>query len=46
MGFDLEHQITRLRKGKKLEEGEVALVLKTICEGVRTYDQVVEVTIV
>jgi hypothetical protein len=44
-GFDLEHQILRLRNGKGVPEGEVALIIKTICENVKTYDQVVEVTI-
>jgi len=42
-GFDLEHQILRLRNGRNVSDGEVALILKTICENVRSYDQVVEV---
>lgn len=41
-GFDLEHQILRLRNGKSVPDGEVALILKTLCENVRSYDQVVE----
>jgi hypothetical protein len=43
-GFDVEHQILRLRNGRNVPDGEVALILKTICENVRSYDQVVEVS--
>lgn len=42
-GFDLDHQVLRLRNGRSISDSEVGLILKTICENVQNYDQVVEV---
>lgn len=44
-GFDLEHQILRLRNGRNVPDNEVAMIIKTICETVKSYDQVVEVLV-
>ncbi|CCA78058.1 hypothetical protein PIIN_01734 [Serendipita indica DSM 11827] len=44
-GFDLEHQVVRLRNGKNVPEGEVALILETMCKSIKNYDQVVEMLV-
>ena len=44
-GFDLAHQVWRLRHAKQMSDREVELVLRTIMEHVQTYEQVVEVTL-
>lgn len=42
-GFDLSHQLCRLRLTKNLPDSEVELIVRTIAENVRSYEQVVEV---
>jgi hypothetical protein len=42
-GFDLAHQVWRLRHSKNMSDREVELVMRTIMEHVQTYEQVVEV---
>lgn len=42
-GFDLLHQLTRLRIVKNLSDSEVELIVRTLADNVRTYEQVVEV---
>jgi len=42
--FDLEHQVARLRTAKNMSEGEAGAIFAALAEGVRTYDQVVEVS--
>ncbi|KAI6124424.1 docking domain of Afi1 for Arf3 in vesicle trafficking-domain-containing protein [Pisolithus croceorrhizus] len=41
-GFDLTHQLSRLRFGKNLPDVEVELIMRKIAENVRSYEQVVE----
>lgn len=43
-GFDLQHQIARLRIGKNMSDGEAGAIFAALAEGVRSYDQVVEVS--
>ncbi len=42
-GFDVVHQLWRLRNTKSMSEAEVELIMRTMAENVQTYDQVVEV---
>ena len=42
-GFDLTHQLVRLKTVKNLHDAEVELIMRTLVENVQTYDQVVEV---
>ena len=41
--FDLLHQLYRLRQSKDMTDAEVELIVRTIMENVRSYDQIVEV---
>ncbi|TFY76670.1 hypothetical protein EWM64_g7339, partial [Hericium alpestre] len=41
-GFDVVHQLWRLRNAKSMSEAEVELIMRTMAENVQTYDQVVE----
>ncbi|KAI0366822.1 spindle pole body interacting protein [Pilatotrama ljubarskyi] len=41
-GFDLPHQISRLRFAKNMPDGEAELIFRTIAENLHTYDQVTE----
>ncbi|KAI6040901.1 docking domain of Afi1 for Arf3 in vesicle trafficking-domain-containing protein [Pisolithus marmoratus] len=41
-GFDLTHQLSRLRFGRNLPDVEVELIMRKIAENVRSYEQVVE----
>lgn len=41
-GFDVLHQIWRFRLAKNMSDSEVDLIMRTLVENVRTYDQVVE----
>jgi len=41
-GFDLAHQLWRLRHAKNMSDAEADLVMRTIADSVQTYDQVVE----
>ncbi|KAJ7122034.1 stabilization of polarity axis-domain-containing protein [Mycena crocata] len=41
-GFDVAHQLFRLRNAKSMSEGEVTTITRTLAENVKTYDQVVE----
>lgn len=41
-GFDVSHQLWRLRHAKKMSDGEVELIMRTLAENVQTYDQVTE----
>ncbi|KAI0034716.1 spindle pole body interacting protein [Vararia minispora EC-137] len=41
-GFDLAHQIWRFRFAKNLSDTEVELIMRTLLDNVRSYDQVVE----
>lgn len=42
-GFDLSHQLFRLKSGKNMSDAEAELIMRTFVEAVQTYDQVVEV---
>ncbi len=42
--FDLQHQIARLRIGKNMSDGEAGAIFSALADGVRSYDQVVEVS--
>lgn len=42
-GFDLLHQLSRLRLVKNLSDTEAELIVRTISENVRSYEQVIEV---
>ncbi|KAJ6546440.1 mesa protein [Mycena vulgaris] len=41
-GFDVAHQLFRLRNAKSMSEAEVSAIMRTLAENVKTYDQVVE----
>ncbi|KAJ6594580.1 stabilization of polarity axis-domain-containing protein [Mycena capillaripes] len=41
-GFDVSHQLFRLRNAKAMSDGEVSTIMRTLAENVKTYDQVVE----
>lgn len=41
-GFDLTHQLSRLRFGKNLPDVEVESIMRKIAENVRSYEQVIE----
>ncbi|KAG6377424.1 docking domain of Afi1 for Arf3 in vesicle trafficking-domain-containing protein [Boletus reticuloceps] len=41
-GFDLVHQLSRLRLAKNIPDSEAELIVRTISENVRSYEQVVE----
>ena len=43
-GFDVVHQLFRLRYAKNMPDAEALAIAKTLAEGVKTYDQVVEVS--
>ena len=42
-GFDVVHQLWRLRHAKRMSDGEAELIMRTLSENVQTYDQVTEV---
>ena len=42
-GFDLAHQLSRLRYAKMISDGEAELIFRSISESVHTYEQVTEV---
>ena len=42
-GFDVLHQLMRLRFSKNISDAEVELIMRTIAENVKTYEQVIEV---
>jgi len=41
-GFDVAHQLFRLRNAKTMTDTEVSAIMRTLAENVKTYDQVVE----
>ncbi|KAI9509047.1 spindle pole body interacting protein [Russula earlei] len=41
-GFDVNHQLWRLRNVKHVQDAEVELIMRTLVDAVRSYDQVVE----
>ncbi|KAG6831578.1 hypothetical protein H0H87_004797 [Tephrocybe sp. NHM501043] len=41
-GFDVLHQLIRLRRGKTLTDGEALLIMRTLADHVKSYEQVVE----
>ncbi|KAI0642652.1 spindle pole body interacting protein [Trametes meyenii] len=41
-GFDLPHQLSRLRFAKSMSDGEAELIFRAISENLQTYDQVTE----
>ncbi|KAG2136725.1 docking domain of Afi1 for Arf3 in vesicle trafficking-domain-containing protein [Suillus clintonianus] len=41
-GFDLSHQLSKLRLVKNLPDAEVELIVRSIADSLRTYEQVVE----
>ncbi|KAG2154286.1 docking domain of Afi1 for Arf3 in vesicle trafficking-domain-containing protein [Suillus bovinus] len=41
-GFDLSHQLLRLRLVKNLPDAEVELIVRSIADNLRTYEQMVE----
>lgn len=42
-GFDLAHQLWRMRHGKNMPDAEVELIMRTLVDSVQTYEQIVEV---
>ena len=44
-GFDVLHQLFRLRYAKKMPDSEVSLIMRSLANHVKSYDQVVEVSI-
>ena len=42
-GFDIHHQLYRLRNVKYMQDAEVELIMRTLVNSVQTYDEVVEV---
>ena len=43
-GFDVVHQLWRLRHAKKISDGEAELIMRTIASNLQTYDQVTQVS--
>jgi len=43
-GFDVLHQLGRLRFGKNVPDAEMELIVRTIAENVKSYEQVIEVS--
>ncbi|PCH35230.1 spindle pole body interacting protein [Wolfiporia cocos MD-104 SS10] len=41
-GFDVLHQLWRLRHAKKMPDGEAELIMHTLAENVQTYEQVTQ----
>ncbi|CAK5265904.1 unnamed protein product [Mycena citricolor] len=41
-GFDVSHQLFRIRHAKNMSDAEITTIMKTLAESVKTYDQVVE----
>ncbi|KAJ7571850.1 docking domain of Afi1 for Arf3 in vesicle trafficking-domain-containing protein [Mycena floridula] len=41
-GFDVLHQLFRLRHAKKLPDLEVHAIMRTLADNIKTYDQIVE----
>lgn len=41
-GFDIHHQLYRLRNVKYMQDAEVELIMRTLVNSVQTYDEVVE----
>ncbi|KAI0266905.1 spindle pole body interacting protein [Russula aff. rugulosa BPL654] len=41
-GFDIHHQLWRLRNVKYMQDAEVELIMRTLVNSVQTYDEVVE----
>jgi len=41
-GFDVLHQLFRLRYTKNITEAETLAIMRTLADNVRSYDQVVE----
>ncbi|KAK7676155.1 hypothetical protein QCA50_020866 [Cerrena zonata] len=41
-GFDVPHQLWRLRHAKRISDGEAELIMRNIAENLQTYDQVTE----
>ncbi|TCD66558.1 hypothetical protein EIP91_001226 [Steccherinum ochraceum] len=41
-GFDVAHQLWRLRHAKKMSDGEIELIMRTLAENVQNYEQVTE----
>ncbi|KAF8524403.1 spindle pole body interacting protein [Hysterangium stoloniferum] len=41
-GFDLSHQLWRMRHAKNMPDAEVELIMRTLVDSVQTYEQVVE----
>ncbi|KAK7043132.1 hypothetical protein VNI00_008486 [Paramarasmius palmivorus] len=41
-GFDVMHQLFRLRHAKSMSDTEAYLIMRTLADNVKTYDQVVE----
>lgn len=42
-GFDVLHQLSRLRHAKNVPDAEVELIMRKIADSVQSYEQVVEV---
>lgn len=43
--MDVLHQISRLRYAKSIGDGEMDLIMRSLYYGVRTYEQIVEVSL-
>ncbi|KAF8143329.1 mesa protein [Mycena galopus ATCC 62051] len=41
-GFDVGHQLFRMRNARVLSDSEVSAIMRTLAENIKTYDQVVE----
>ncbi|KZT04479.1 spindle pole body interacting protein [Laetiporus sulphureus 93-53] len=41
-GFDVIHQLWRLRHAKRMPDGEAELIMSTLADNVRTYDQITQ----
>lgn len=41
-GFDVTHQLWRLRTAKRMSDGEAELIMRTLSDSIQSYDQVTE----
>lgn len=45
-GFDVVHQLFRLRHTKNMTDTEVLVIMRTLADNVKSYEQVVEVSFI
>jgi hypothetical protein len=44
-GFDVLHQLIRLKHAKSMSDSEVSTIMRTLADNTKSYEQVVEVSL-